>query len=243
MTSTDDATGLGRRDFLRVGASAAVAGTAAAAASAAPAAAQTEFDYDGWFDDVPNFQGTEDRTGSEEVRVTVGPGGDLTFAPPAIHVDPGTTVVWEWDAGYHNVAEQGSGDRYASETVDAPGTTFSVTFEGEGVSTYVCEPHATVGMKGAVAVGSGEGDLEVDVGGMGTASEGGGSGGSGEAGGAGSGSGNGVSGGSGGGDPMLLVGGAGALALLSPLALGALLYRDATRDPESPDRRTPAHGR
>jgi halocyanin-like protein len=246
MTSTDDAPGLGRRDVLRIGAGAAVAGTAAAATTAttaAPAAAQPEFDYGGWFDGVPNYDGTADRTGSEEVRVTVGPGGDLTFAPPAIHVDPGTTVVWEWDAGFHNVAERGTGDRYASETTDEAGTTFSVTFDGEGISTYVCEPHASAGMKGAVVVGSGEGDLQVEVGGMGTASGGGsggsgGGGGSGNGGGSGSGSGgaastgNGGGGGGGGGagDPMLWIGAAGALALLSPLSLVALLSRDAARD-------------
>lgn len=239
MTSRKDADGLGRRDFVRVGAGAAVA--AAASGAASPATAQQEFDYGGWFEDVPNFESTADHTGEDEVRVTVGPGGDLVFDPPAIHVDPGTTVVWEWDQGFHNVAEKESGERYTSETTDESGMTYSVTFEGEGISTYVCEPHQTQGMKGAVAVGSGEGDLQIEEGEMqqgggGGGSGGGGSGGSGEGGEGGSGEG-GDHGGSVGLDdvtsnPLALVGLAGVLAFLSPIALVVLLFRNAKREAE-----------
>ena len=226
MTSTNDTVGLGRRDLMRVGAGAAAA--AAASASASTATAQEEFDYGGWFEDVPNFEETADRTDEDEVRVTVGPNGDLTFEPPAIHVDPGTTVVWEWDQGFHNVAEKESGERYASETTDESGITFSVTFEGEGISTYVCEPHRGQGMKGAVAVGSGEGDLQVEAGEM---EQGGGSGDAEQ-----------DEGNVGqedqppaeqvGGDTLALFGVAGVLAFLSPVALVVLLYRNARREEE-----------
>ena len=163
MTASNDTPGLGRRDLFRVG-----AGAVAAAAATSRAAAQEdgEFDYGGWFEDVPNFEETADRTGEDRVNVVVGPGGDLVFEPPAVHVDPGTTVVWEWEEGFHNVAERESGERYASDTTDESGTTYEVTFEGEGISTYVCEPHEGQGMKGAVAVGSGEGELQVEEGGM-----------------------------------------------------------------------------
>jgi halocyanin-like protein len=150
---------MGRRAFLRTSAGAAAA--TAAAASAGTAAAQGEIDYGGWFDDVSNFEGTEDFTGQDTVRVEVGAqgnGGAFAFAPPAIRVDPGTTVVFEWTGGggQHNVVEDG-GD-YQSELFQEAGVHFAVQFESEGISKYVCQPHQSLGMKGAVAVGSAEGD-------------------------------------------------------------------------------------
>jgi halocyanin-like protein len=238
--STNDTGGVSRRDFVRVTAGATAA--AAASTSATTAYAQEEFDYGGWFDGVPNFEGTVDRTGEDEVRVLVGSGGDLVFDAPAIHVDPGTTVIWEWDQGFHNVVEKESGERYGSELTDTTGTTYSVTFESDGISTYVCEPHQTQGMKGAVAVGSGEGTPDITEGemGMAEASGGGGSGGEGgdsESGGEGGDSESGGSGGESGGesggddsgipenDVLALYGIALVLAFLSPIALIVLMLR------------------
>ena len=222
--TTDEAVEPTRRGLFRLG-----AGAAVAAASASTASAQEEFDYGGWFEDIPNFEGTADRTGEDEVTVTVGVGGDLAFDPPAVHVDPGTTVVFEWDQGFHNIAEKESGERYASETADEPGTTYPVTFESDGVSTYVCEPHRAQGMKGAVAVGSGEGTPEVSEGEM---QIGGGEGGEGSDGG-------GSEGGESGGsesesegvdvdtDTLALYGVAALIAFLSPLGFFALMARYA----------------
>ena len=152
-------TDMGRRAFLRTSAGAAAA--TAAAASAGTAAAQTEVDYDGWFDDVSNFEGTEDFTGQVTVTVEVGADGNngaFAFSPAAILVDPGTTVVFEWtgEGGQHNVVEDG-GD-YESELLEEAGVHYAVQFESEGISKYVCQPHQSLGMKGAVAVGSAEGD-------------------------------------------------------------------------------------
>ena len=222
--TTNEAVEPTRRGLFRLG-----AGAAVAAAPASIAGAQEEFDYGGWFEDVPNFEGTADRTGEDEVTVTVGAGGDLAFDPPTVHVDSGTTVVFEWDQGLHNVAEKESGERYASETADEPGTTYAVTFESDGVSTYVCEPHRAQGMKGAVAVGSGEGTPEVSEGEM---QVGGGEGGEGSDGG-------GSEGGEGGGsgseseavdvdtDTLALYGIAAVIAFLSPLGFFALMARYA----------------
>lgn len=230
--TTNEAAGPTRRGLFRLG-----AGAAVAAAAASTASAQEEFDYGGWFEDVPNFEGTADRTGEDEVTVTVGAGGDLVFDPPAVHVDPGTTVVFEWDQGLHNVAEKESGERYASETTDESGTTYSVTFESEGVSTYVCEPHRAQGMKGAVAVGSGEGTPEVSGGEMqaGGGSEGGSEGGEGAEGGEdGEGAEDGEGGESEGGDvdtdTLALYGIAAVIAFLSPLGFFALMARHADDD-------------
>jgi halocyanin-like protein len=112
-------------------------------------------DFDGWFDDVSNYDGVVDETGSSEVTVEVGAGGNgggFAFSPAAIRVDSGTTVVWEWtgDGGNHNVsAEDGS---FESETVGEAGHTFEHTFEESGTYKYACTPHKAMGMKGAVVV-------------------------------------------------------------------------------------------
>ncbi|QAU11765.1 halocyanin domain-containing protein [Halorubrum sp. BOL3-1] len=120
--------------------------------------------YGDWFENVGNYEGTRDLRGESEVTVSVGAGETgLLFDPPAVLVDPGTTVVWEWtgQGGAHNVAEED--DVFSSgETVAEAGTTFEYTFEdaGEGdVFRYVCEPHQATGMKGAVAVGAVDDDL------------------------------------------------------------------------------------
>jgi len=164
--SFNDGAGLTRRDLFRVGAGSAVAATAAAGASR-PAYAQEEFDYDGWFDDALNFDGTVDMTGEDEVHVGVGAGDiGLAFDPAAIHVDPGTTVVFEWtgEGGGHNVAEREADERYESERTDEAGTTYEVTYETDGISRYVCVPHIDNGMVGAVAVGDGEGVPDITAG-------------------------------------------------------------------------------
>ncbi|WP_226011206.1 halocyanin domain-containing protein [Halomicrobium salinisoli] len=139
-----------RRTVLRTSAGA-VAGGAALAASS-PASAQASFD--GWLDDVGNYDGVVDETGSDEVTVEVGTeanGGNFGFGPAAVRVDPGTTVTWEWVAGNHNVvAEDGS---FESELTGETGFTFSQTFEEAGVVKYACTPHRSMGMKGVVVVG------------------------------------------------------------------------------------------
>jgi halocyanin-like protein len=146
-----------------------VLGTAAAGATAAVAAGSgvagaqegggDGVDFDGWFDDVSNFDGVVDRRGQSEVTVEVGAegnDGNFAFGPAAIRVDPGTTVVWEWTGagGGHNVvAEEGTDYSYESELVSEEGFTFEHTFEQEGISKYFCVPHRSLGMKGAVVVG------------------------------------------------------------------------------------------
>jgi halocyanin-like protein len=116
-----------------------------------------DVDFDGWFENVGNFDGVVDETGSSEVTVEVGAeanGGAFGFGPAAIQVDPGTTVTWEWVAGSHNVVADDGG--YESELTNEEGFTFSHTFEEAGVSKYYCTPHQSMGMKGAVVVGSGD---------------------------------------------------------------------------------------
>lgn len=110
-------------------------------------------DYDGWFDGVDNFSGTVDGQGENEVIVRVGTGSQgMAFDLPAVMVSPGTTLIWEWtgDGGTHNVVAE-SGE-FESEYSNSSGYTYEYTFEDSGVFKYVCEPHRSAGMKGAIVV-------------------------------------------------------------------------------------------
>ena len=160
---------LGRRRFLRVG-SVGAAATAGLTAGSASVSAQ----YGDWLADVPNYDGTHDYRGRDEVTVAVGAGENgLVFGPAAILVDPGTTVVWEWTGagGAHNVvADDGTFD--SGETVGEAGHTFEYTFADATAGdafAYLCTPHQAVGMKGVVAIG--EVDDQLVMPGDGTSSD------------------------------------------------------------------------
>ncbi|AZH24559.1 halocyanin domain-containing protein [Haloplanus aerogenes] len=111
--------------------------------------------FDGWMENVGNYDGVADETGSSEVTVAVGAsgnGGNFTFDPAAIRVSTGTTIVWEWtgQGAQHNVAAEGGG--FESDLSSEEGYTFEHTFSEAGTYKYVCTPHRTLGMKGAVVV-------------------------------------------------------------------------------------------
>ena len=159
-----------RRDYLYaaglvgLGGVVSLAGCSAAGSPSPGPAAEptlpTEPDYGDWFGGVSNFHGTVDRRGEDAVAVDVGAPanmGAFGFGPAAVAVSPGTTVVWEWtgEGGGHNVvAEDGSFSSGA--LVDGAGHTFTYRFDEPGVHRYVCEPHRTMGMRGAIVVLAGE---------------------------------------------------------------------------------------
>ncbi|MCF2238897.1 halocyanin domain-containing protein [Halobacterium salinarum] len=165
MTRLDD-TALSRRGVLRAAAgtaTAVAAGTAAIGAAAAQA-------YDGWFSGdakggaVGNYDGTTvDRTGTDEVTIDVGVdanGGTYGFGPAAVRVDPGTTVSFEWVSNTHNIlidAQPDGADWGGHDPIENTGFTHTHTFDTEGVYTYYCNPHLTMGMKGAIVVGGDSG--------------------------------------------------------------------------------------
>src|SRR6056297_2807227 len=70
-------------------------------------------DFGGFLDDVGNFDGSvTDARGQDSVTVAVGAqgnGGAFAFDPPAVHVDNGATVQFEWtgQGGGHNVVQDG----------------------------------------------------------------------------------------------------------------------------------------
>lgn len=97
-----------------------------------------------------------DAVDSSQVQIDVGVqgnGANYGFGPPAIRIETGTEIDWEWtgDGGLHNVvAEDGAFD--SGSAVDNEGEVFSHTFEEGGTYLYYCRPHQPQGMKGAVVV-------------------------------------------------------------------------------------------
>ena len=138
------------------GATATPAGTASTG-NGGSAPSGGEFDYGDWFENVSNFDGTADATGQEEVRIEVGAQGNqgaFAFSPAAVHVDPGTRIIWEWtgEGSQHDVvAENGA---FESELMGEAGATYGIEVSGTGVVEYACTPHKAMGMKGAVVVGT-----------------------------------------------------------------------------------------
>ena len=132
---------VGRRAFLRT-----AAGAATATGAAGTAAAQ---------EGGGNESGGGGGGGGATTTVQVGPGGELVFEPEEVQVEPGGTVEWVWESGGHNVAPE-SGD-WGHESIEDEGFTYSHTFEEAASFEYVCTPHASAGMVGAVTVGSGGG--------------------------------------------------------------------------------------
>lgn len=124
-----------------------------------PQTLSEEPDYGGWFANVGNYKSTRDLRGQDSVTVGVGVqanNGNLGFGPPAVAVSPGTTVTWDWtgEGGQHNVvATDGTFD--SGKAVMRADATFQHTFATTGIFEYVCQPHRSVGMKGAVYVTEG----------------------------------------------------------------------------------------
>jgi halocyanin-like protein len=146
---------LDRRTVLRTTAAglAATAVTGCVGSLGGSSRAEASADFDGWFSNVSNYDGVVDRTEPERVEVVVGAkgnDGNMAFAPAAVRVSTGITVVWTSNGGMHNVvARDGS---FESEMMTDAGETYEHTFESAGKYEYLCSPHEQMGMKGAVVV-------------------------------------------------------------------------------------------
>jgi plastocyanin len=78
---------------------------------------------------------------------------DNTFKEATIAVKPGTTVHWVNDGGFHNVHfEDGFNQPPSSSPPPAWGAGVDRKFDHAGEFKYVCDAHASVGMKGTVYV-------------------------------------------------------------------------------------------
>ena len=148
-------------------ASGAGAATAATVAASKPSAAQEGEGEDGGGDERPDWGGYldgvdggyQDARGEDSVTVTVGAEGNdgpNAFDPAGLWVDPGTTVRWEWTGnGSHNVAAQEGPASFQTDVIQEAGVHFEVevTEDEAGITKYQCDPHSSLGMLGAVAVG------------------------------------------------------------------------------------------
>ena len=143
-----------RRRFLQSVGSVAVAGSLAGCTDGATGSGNGTgpSGVDDWLSNTGNYDSVTDVTGQNSVTVDVGAQGNSganAFAPPAIEISPGTTVTWEWVDGYHNVvATDGAFD----SGQPARNATFEHAFDAAGTFFYYCEPHKSMGMKGAVVV-------------------------------------------------------------------------------------------
>ena len=115
------------------------AGGDGAGATPATTASAGEFDFGGWLADTSNYDGTTaDMRGTASVTVEVGVSGNdgaFAFGPPAVRVDPGTTVTWEWtgDGGQHNVVAESGADFSSGDPTNEAGHTFERTVDSAGV--------------------------------------------------------------------------------------------------------------
>jgi halocyanin-like protein len=117
-----------------------------------------------WLSDVGNYESFEDRTGQDSVTIDVGAeanAGAFGFGPPAVYVETGTTVTWEWtgQGGQHNVVNNGGS---FESSLQASGS-FEHTFEEAGQFQYFCQPHQSLGMKGAIIVTDGDGGVATET--------------------------------------------------------------------------------
>jgi len=114
---------------------------------------------DDFLEGAVNYYGwMVDATGQDSVSIRVGLESTVGLEPPAVQVDPGTTVVWQWRGGTHRqdgthriVATDGEFDS-GTHPSDS-GDTFEYTVS-DGVYTYVCEPHSSLGVRGAIVTSS-----------------------------------------------------------------------------------------
>jgi halocyanin-like protein len=97
-----------------------------------------------------------DMTRREQVTVEVGAGDSgRAFDPAAVRIDLGTSVRFEWTGrgGAHNIRPvDGPADIESGEPMGGSDVTYEHTFDSPGITFYLCEPHADVGMRGAIVV-------------------------------------------------------------------------------------------
>ncbi|EMA46036.1 halocyanin domain-containing protein [Halococcus saccharolyticus] len=121
------------------------------------ASGESSTPYGGWLDDTENFENVVDLSDRDRVEIQVGAagnGGNFAFSPPAIHINPKTTVVWrriEDNTALSVVAEDES---FWTDFDEETGEAFEWTFTGNRVVKYSCPAYEELGMKGLIVVGN-----------------------------------------------------------------------------------------
>lgn len=147
-----------RRQFIAGAGSLTIAGLTAGCTSNNGDGSGGSGQFDGFFENVGNYNGVDARTGTAAITITVGAegnGGSYAFNPPAVRITPGTTVTFEWVSNTHNVlpTDQPEKTNWDGEPeIKSSGYSFTSTFDRAGTYKYICEPHRSRGMKGAIVV-------------------------------------------------------------------------------------------
>ncbi|QCC49794.1 plastocyanin/azurin family copper-binding protein [Halapricum salinum] len=112
---------------------------------------------DPWVFESNGYDGTVvDKRGQTEVTIDVGAGPNgHALDPPAVIVDRGTTVTWEWIGdGEHYIVRQERVEDDPSTVPDPRAAPYSEskTLDHIGVYRYACYAHHDEGMRGSVVV-------------------------------------------------------------------------------------------
>lgn len=78
----------------------------------------------------------------------------MAFEPMVIQIEPGDTVVWRNMSTHNTESLEGMIPEGAEPWKSPLSENYRHTFEEEGVYIYVCTPHVSMGMGGAVVVGN-----------------------------------------------------------------------------------------
>ncbi|KTG09553.1 halocyanin [Haloprofundus marisrubri] len=114
-------------------------------------------EVDEWVQLSNTFDGTiTDKTNTDTTTITTGAEGNrgtFAFDPVVLKISSGTTVQWEWaeDSGPHTVAFEDI-DVRTDEVYTEAGVHLEYTFEEKGIYRYACEPHESLGGRGAIIV-------------------------------------------------------------------------------------------
>lgn len=93
--------------------------------------------------------------GAPSISVAVGPDDEPGFSPDIVEIEPGTTVVFEWESDGHNlvpVSQPAGAEWDGVETVRDEGFVHEHSFQTEGVYEFVSGPHENEGMFGMIVV-------------------------------------------------------------------------------------------
>lgn len=110
-----------------------------------------------WLSATSNYTGDiQDLRSEDQVDVQVGTeseNGNFSFSPPAIRIQTGTEVFWQWTGrgGAHNVQAR-RGQFRSGNPREGGGISFTHTFDETGMYLYECEVHTNFGMRGAIIV-------------------------------------------------------------------------------------------
>jgi len=148
-----------RRRALMASVSAGITSLAGCQSLEGPLRMDIQKDREDWLNGIKTYDGEiVDWTGRETVSVKNGSGPNgWYFDPPAIRIDVGTTVVWEWtaDTSRRDVIHanpKGEERLFESKLTDSDTHEYSYTFQQPGEHRYYCKPHQALNARGLVIV-------------------------------------------------------------------------------------------